>query len=380
MVNKTYTAKSIQEALGRIKEELGPDAMILSTRRLPRSPRNPYGPELFEVSAGAGDPSENVDDWLDPRLRPESQTLPDSLEDGSTRETGSWQEMKAQLLTIQEMLLLLNQSGGLPDLLRLHPQCLNLYARLVRSGISERRVYRILQKAGAFSDDTPSAEAVARRVMQGLMEAIEVSDPFAVNGQRCLAAFIGPTGVGKTTTLAKLAADLNLRQKRRVGIVSIDSYRIGAFDQLKAYASIMGLACLPAFSRQDLEVAVSRLQDRDVILIDTAGQSHLDHDRMAELGRLMAGGLPIACHLTLSTPTRREDMLEAAKRFALLNPVSYIFTKVDETRQRGNIIDQIQDAPLPISFITNGQAVPEDIVLASRKKIIDLVLSPTNRR
>ena len=283
-------------------------------------------------------------------------------------------EIRTELVSIRDMLFLFNQAGGMPDFLQMHPECLNLYARLVKAGISEPRVNRFMKQAGAFSGEVTPQE-IAKNVLEGILSHIRVCKPFVSdNGGRLVAAFIGPTGVGKTTTIAKLAAELSLKQKKRVGIISIDSYRIGAVDQLRTYSDIMGLPCLPAFSQEDLREALSRMGNRDIILVDTAGQSHLDMDRMRELGRLLASGEEIRTHLVLSATVKREDMREAAENFATLSPVSYVFTKVDETRTRGGLLDQLMDRNLPVSFVTNGQRVPEDIMNATRKRMLQLIL------
>jgi len=216
---------------------------------------------------------------------------------------------------------------------------------------------------------------ITQRVMKVLSSMVSVSDPFTTaNGKQHLAAFIGPTGVGKTTTIAKLAAVLNLQQKKRVGIISVDSFRIGAVDQLRTYAAIMGLPCLSAFSARELQMAVRKMQEKDVVLIDTAGQSHLDTERMKALGRIMEAEQNISNHLVLSATTERSDMREAAENFSILHPRTYVFTKIDETRRRGAIIDQVGQLKMPISFVTNGQRVPEDILPADKRNILKLIL------
>lgn len=380
MEAKTYKAKSIQEAIGMIKAELGPEAMILSTRRLPKGPRNPYGSDLFEVTAA---PPGSVMEKSDPL---EAEELQIGIEKWFTRDADlrapggetnlSLEGLKAELVTIKDMLFLFNQTGGMPHFLQLYPECLNLYTRLVRSGISEKRVVQLMKKAGESADNVKlTAEQIAKKVIHDIFSFVEVIDPFSHNeGERRVAAFIGPTGVGKTTTIAKLCAELSLKQKKKVGIISIDSYRIGAVEQLKTYADIMGLPCLPAFSAEDFQYALARMENREIILVDTAGQSHLDLDRMRELGRLMAGDTEISNHLVLSATAKREDMQEAARNFFMLSPKSYVFTKVDETRTRGGLIDQVLELKLPISYITNGQRVPEDIMTATQKRILQLVI------
>lgn len=380
MTAKIFKAKSIQEAIGKIKTEMGADAMILSTRRLPRGIRNPYGTDMFEVTAtppGAGiqmDESRGVEktlDGIDKWL-----TRDDDATDATAATSSAMEGLRSELVTIKDMLFLFNQTGLMPDFLQMHPECLNLYARLVRAGISEKRVGQLMKKAGGFSGGAKlSNEQIAKNIIQEIFSVVRVRDPFSADsGTRQVAAFIGPTGVGKTTTIAKLSAELSLKHKKRVGIISIDSYRIGAVEQLRTYADIMGLPCLPAFSAEDFQHALARMENRDIILVDTAGQSHLDMDRMRELGRLMAGQTTISNHLVLSATIKREDMREAAKNFSTLAPRSYVFTKVDETRTRGGLIDQVMELSLPVSYITNGQRVPEDIMGATQKRILQLVI------
>ncbi|MFH0730494.1 MAG: flagellar biosynthesis protein FlhF [Pseudomonadota bacterium] len=380
MAAKIFKAKSIQEAIGMIKAEMGAEAMILSTRRLPRGVRNPYGTDMFEVTAAPpGDVLEkpapeapaDLNDGIHNWLNRESEVKAPAGEPGLNLEG-----LRSELVTIKDMLFLFNQAGAMPDFLQMHPECLTLYTRLVRAGISEKRVGLLMKKAGGFSGEAKmSAEQIAKNIIRDIFSIVQVCDPFGSNtDSRQVAAFIGPTGVGKTTTIAKLSAELSLKHKKRVGIISIDSYRIGAIEQLRTYADIMGLPCLPAFSAEDFQHALGRMENRDIILVDTAGQSHLDMGRMRELGRLMAGETVIANHLVLSATIKREDMLEAAKNFSVLSPRSYVFTKVDETRTRGGLIDQVMDLSLPVSYITNGQRVPEDIMGATQKRILQLVI------
>ena len=367
---RNYKAKSIAEALRRVKADLGSDAMILSTRQVPGAFKNPYGGAIFEVSAicareALAAAERGRDDApllgaVDPR--------PDSSAPGACGL--GWQALQSELVGIREMLGLLNIGGGLPDTILEHPQWLGLYARLVRAGISAPRVQgaiRHLCEAGASPDPADAAQ----RIMVEILKPILTCDPFAAGARAPqFAVFVGPTGVGKTTTIAKLAAELSLKAQKRVGLISVDSFRIGAVEQLRTYAAIMGLPCLPAFSHQDLRLAVQKMECQDVVLIDTAGHSHLDGERMQQLQALLGGQGPIASHLVLSAATNRLDLQEAAARFAVFNPQSYVFTKLDETRQCGVIIDQAETLRLPISYITAGQRVPEDIHPATRQTIL----------
>jgi flagellar biosynthesis protein FlhF len=362
----------MKEAIGQVKAALGPEAIILSTRRLPRGPQNPYGRDVFEIEAADEEPldiGQATDGGRSGRADRSGRFVTGKV-------SGEWQDIRTELSEIKDMLLVSKESRGISQLLGLPPACLNLYSRLLRAGISEERAWGFMQAGGALETKKVfDPQQMTRDVCQAIMKAVTVTDPFtAETGQRYAAAFVGPTGVGKTTTIAKLSAELSLKQKKKVGIISADSYRIGAVDQLKTYAAIMGLPCLSAFSREELSKALEKMADRDVILIDTAGQSHRDMKRLRELGDLLGEEFSIDTHLVLSAATKPLDMKAAAKSFSVLKPSSYVFTKVDETESRGGLIDQLLNLKLPVSFTTNGQRVPEDIAAATQRRLLKLVL------
>jgi flagellar biosynthesis protein FlhF len=224
-----------------------------------------------------------------------------------------------------------------------------------------------------------SPKEITKRVLMEVHKAISIFNPFKTSkksqNENKFVSFVGPTGVGKTTTIAKLAADLHLKQKKKVGLISIDGYRIGAVEQLKTYAAIIGIPFVTAFSPEDIGSAVKRMQSCDVVLIDTAGMSHLDEERLKELATVLDRYPEISTQLVLSATTRRDDMKDIVEHFSIVNPRSYVFTKLDETRSCGGIIDQILNFRLPVSFITNGQNVPEDIAEATKRGISRMVLN-----
>jgi flagellar biosynthesis protein FlhF len=257
---------------------------------------------------------------------------------------------------------------------RVNPGAIDLYAKLIRSGIAEPHAQSFLEQAGGFeAHEHLSSSDSFKHVLKEISKVIDVVDPFTAGQRQIVGAFVGPTGVGKTTTIAKLAADLSIKQKRTVGLISIDNYRIAAIDQLKTYASILGVPCFPTYNSADLKFALRRMKDKDAILIDTAGQSHYDIARIEETGTLIGHDGSINSHLVLSTVTNEFEMEQAAKNFHPLSFSSYIFTKTDETRVRGVIINQLLKLRNPVSFITTGQSVPEDIFKATKKGILRLI-------
>lgn len=347
MQTKMFRAKTIDEAMAKVKNDLGPDAMIVSTNRL----RERIGGQQFEIAAV-----------------PSGESL--SAEDGD-----GIGELKSELMSIKEMLSILDHSSGMIENLLEDPAVLSLYGALLRNGVNARYARMLVNQDGTPGNDTPShPESIRTRAIGEIMQRIRVSNPFAPHPEkRIIGALVGTTGVGKTTTIAKLAAQLMLKEKKTVGLISIDNYRIGALEQLKTYANILGVPCFPAFNLEDLRFALRRLEGRDIVLIDTAGQSQYDRERLGELRQMMTDDLEISTHLLLSTTTTEAEMHQTAIRFDTLNFRSYIFTKIDEAKTCGAILNQVMNVNRPISFITNGQNVPEDIELARKQRVVELL-------
>ena len=389
MTVKTYSAHSMQAAMAQVKEDIGEDALIIATRRIPKAARDPYGKDMFQIEASPSSPSVSYSDFSDSQG---GQINRDDLQRMSARLTGGvsksparhksppWDNVQADIGQIRELLCWTHFNDDILELMEGDRDAFKVYSRLILSGLSEKRVKTFLKKGMEQTEKNPSDFTLS--VLKGLIASVETSNPFSGKKKDgpVRAAFVGPTGVGKTTTIAKLAAYFGLKRKKKVGLVSVDNYRIGAVDQLKTYSAIIGLPCIPAFTAEDLKKALNKLSGMDVVLIDTAGQSHLDSDRMMALKNIVNPGLGIETHLVISASMERLDMKEAVESFNALSPVSYVFSKVDETRRTGRLIDQMMDHKLPLSFITNGQEVPEDLIVATRKQILNLLVEPGSFR
>ena len=189
-----------------------------------------------------------------------------------------------------------------------------------------------------------------------------------------VAALIGPTGVGKTTTVAKLAANFALKEKYRVALVTADTYRIAAVEQLKTYADLIGIPIEVVYTPQELRSALYRHQDKQLVLIDTAGRSPANQPQMAELEALLAVDENIEKHLVLSATTKFSDCLQAVQRFQPSKPQKYLFTKLDEASNLGTLFNLMFHAPKTMSYLTTGQNVPDDIELADPNRLTTLML------
>ncbi|MFQ5432804.1 MAG: hypothetical protein ACE5EN_09910, partial [Nitrospinota bacterium] len=181
-----------------------------------------------------------------------------------------------------------------------------------------------------------------------------------------LVALVGPTGSGKTTTKAKLAARLEMRGKK-VGLVTIDGYRIAAVEQLRIYAGLLNVPLEVALTPDELVTAINGFSSRDVVLIDTAGHSQRDGSRLKELESFLGDGMRIENHLVLSAAADKDALDEAVRNFGRLPLSGLIFTKLDETVKPGVVISQNMKTGLPVAYCATGQKVPEDIETVSAK-------------
>jgi flagellar biosynthesis protein FlhF len=193
--------------------------------------------------------------------------------------------------------------------------------------------------------------------------------------RRTVAAVVGPTGVGKTTTLAKLAASFRLDHHRKVGLVTVDTYRVGAVDQLRAYAEIMDLPMEVVSSPREMRDALSRLHECEIVLIDTAGRSQRDHVQMRELGALLSAACPDEVHLVASAVAETESLQETVTRFREAGANRLILTKTDEATRPGRLFSFLRTAELPLSYVTNGQNVPADFRPATGERLVDWMLN-----
>jgi flagellar biosynthesis protein FlhF len=210
-----------------------------------------------------------------------------------------------------------------------------------------------------------------RAVIRGMLgEAVDV----CASGSR-VAAFIGPTGVGKTTTVAKLAARATLLENKRVAIISNDDVRIGGTAQLRAYANVLGVPMTTPTAEGGLARALARFAAADLVLVDTAGLSPGRGPDFAELARRLArAGEPVTTHLCIAASTRNEELDRILHLYGAASPHAVLPTKLDEAVAIGTVLAARTRLGVPLSFATTGQQVPDDIVLASPDFIIDLLL------
>ena len=220
--------------------------------------------------------------------------------------------------------------------------------------------------------DTPLA---LEGLTKYLSDNVQMADGLELKARkRKIAALLGPTGVGKTTTLAKIAAQCVLEKGVSTAFITADTYRISAVEQLKTYADILGLPIAIVYTPDELKEAIQKFRQKQLILIDTAGRSQHNRRQMAELKDFLAVNQNIEKYLVLSATTKNEDAKDIVDKFSVCKPDKVIFTKTDETKSLGIILNILRKKAMRLSYLTNGQSVPDDIVPAQAEKLAELFL------
>lgn len=237
--------------------------------------------------------------------------------------------------------------------------------RLVKNGAPEKLAVSLLANVGTVRDFDIILNILSRH--------IRCSGPIRCSQRQVRAALVGPTGAGKTTTAAKLAAQHLLVHKQSVALITLDTYRVGAVEQLATYARILNLPLEVAFTPEDVEALAAKHRDKDLIIIDTVGRSQRNREQLSELGRMLRSAEPTEVHLVVSASASPAVQKEAVDSFSSLSASRLILTKLDECPQTGCILELAANSLMPFSYITYGQEVPDDIAAAESEKLARLV-------
>ena len=251
------------------------------------------------------------------------------------------------------------------------------YMNLVESGVESHVARDLIEKASKAHpvDDIYHAELLKEHVRQEMMNMIRTSGPIACQkGKPKVIALVGPTGVGKTTTLAKLAANSKFVFEKRVSLISADTYRMSAIEHLNTFAGIAHLPLSAVYSPVELNSALTANKDKDLIFIDTAGRSPRDAKHLEELKIFMECAQPDEIHLVIPANMKNMDLLDTVQRFSVLPINRVVVSKVDETSTLGTIVNIAAEVACPISYITNGQTIPDDIELANSRNLADTIM------
>jgi len=388
---RTYIARSQSEAIIKIKNDLGPDATIVSVKKVKKRsfPHWIIPKEFIEIVAAVEDSSPLKQK---PAKKAEAAPITYKREDASRlvyerRVSKDLYEIKKIIeknfsdIDFADLLKRIrNDLSALKDSIKIHkdksiPFELREHIKKAdKAGIDPNLSRKF---ATDISENLPHDELSDYQKINALFtkmiaQSINVEN-IDFNKDKKVVCLIGPTGVGKTTTIAKLAATAMIKHKKDVAIITLDTYRIAAVEQLASYAKIMSMPMEIAFDKADVENAIKKFDNYQFIFIDTAGRSQKDTDHIKEI----ADSLPdeeLDVLLTLAANVKDEDIEESYKSFGILPIKGMIFTKIDEANNLGSIFNISFKSRLPIYFFATGQRVPEDILVLEPLEIANMIL------
>jgi flagellar biosynthesis protein FlhF len=375
---KTYKHRSLQEGLEDIKRDLGSEALILSTRELSVRPRfSLFKKPAWEITAA-------VEERVTPPVvaeKPEVAEKPAVA--GITRAAAASAatavapvitssrdpRMDALLSEITELKRSFRTlSKAIPGKTELNG---GIFAELINQGFDHDVADDFITSA---SKGSSSPGQVRERVCGMIADQLIIAAPAELHAKsRLVTAFVGSTGVGKTTTIAKIAGHAAVRMKKKVAMISTDMFRIGGQEQLVRFGELLGIPTYGCADVDSLKDLVASLDDRDLILIDTPGSSPSDLARLVKLESVTSAA-NAKVHLVISATTRSEDITKIIIRFQRFKPNSVIFTKIDETDSRGQLAGDLLRNEIPVSYVTNGQRVPEDLWIPTADELARYVL------
>lgn len=384
-----FIASNTTEALKLVRQQVGGDAMVLSTRDTPQGVEIvAISPDdLQKLSQQQSNSTAPATTWpapapqaqrLDAPMPPANTTLPAA--DFSAQAAPQVQQLLAEFSQVKQLLQTHLSAKAWQDMQSNSTAKAEALRLMLNSGFSSQLCDELMQ----LVQDGPEAPPVMDQLQVLLESRVQTLDPMSVFDPGGIFAFIGPTGVGKTTAIAKIAARCVLRYGReQLALLTTDTFRIGAQEQLKVYAKIIGVPVISLRDSEDLADKLRTMNDRRVILMDTAGVSQRDI-QMLEQSQLLQEGAPALKRILVMSSTTdlrtQEDVIlmhrQAAKTNEANGLMAAIITKTDEAAQIGPVLDCLVRHQLPLIFLANGQRVPEDLSQANVPYLSHRALHP----
>ncbi|MGH7442156.1 MAG: flagellar biosynthesis protein FlhF [bacterium] len=386
-----FEAPSVQEALRRVRQELGPEAVILYTKKLRRGGFFGWGGgEVAEVTAGV-DASDGGPTTPVRTAQPPGGTMPSVPVQARTPPPTTAPTFRTRLASserrgevfqselndgkvIAGQMLRGAARRNEPDL---HPELKRIQDLLVLNGVELATAQTALNpvQREIMEKGYPRTGTLFEAVARQLASMLRVSGPIEPLKGKCrVIAFIGPTGVGKTTTLVKLASQCALVHHLKVALLTADTYRIGAVEQLRIYRDIMDLPFEAVRSPEEVAPALRRHSDCDLIFFDTAGRSPQNRRQIQDLKAFLEAAKPAETHLCVSATTKNSDLLPIVGKFGLVPVNRFLVTKCDETRSHGLLLNLAAGFHVPLSYLGTGQNVPNDVEVAVPERMAAMVL------
>ena len=378
MLVKRYHAKDMQQAMDTVVRELGSDAVILNSRKVrKKGVRNLFRKPIYEVMVA-----------YDPAATPSAKKSAAAKRGGAAansaqkeREQAQAQERAAQYISSEQLERLDKRIDSINDMLSGfmekfayvkreitydYPDDLqNLLQKMIENQVAEELAHALARETDQMLRKQPGVAAA--EVLEHLMTE-QMGRPEPISHKkftRRIILVMGPTGVGKTTSIVKLAADFSVNQKKKVGLINTDTYRIGAQEQLQTYADILGIPLHVVYNADELGGVLGEMPDRDMIFVDTAGKRPGDEQHKEDISNILRILKPDDVLLCLAATTGFTAVKETVDTYGFVGDYRLIVTKLDETKHRGALLNISWYAKKPLAYATTGQNVPDDIEVAN---------------
>jgi flagellar biosynthesis protein FlhF len=384
-INK-FQGKTQEEAIEKAKKELGSDVVVMSVREVkPQGFFRMFKKSTFEVTAAI----EEKDPYpVSPRppipatVKQEANAKP---AEAKTMEAKPMEEKPSEMP--KEELKEEIKEENKEELKEERPNALTaeafdfvriLYKQLIDNEVNEKYANQILEEVEQFIRPGASVDMILANVYQKLILRFGRPEPLEVEkGKTKVVFFIGPTGVGKTTTIAKIASRFKVEQNDPIAFITSDTYRIAAPEQLRVYANILDVPMSVVYSAEELNDTLDKMRDYALVFVDTAGFSHRNETQREDISKLIKNLDPEwdkEVYLVVSATTKYRDLLDIVDIYSEISDFKLIFTKLDETSAYGNLLNIKLYSGADLSYMTTGQNVPDDIELFNIQKIVKQIL------
>ena len=386
MLIKKFQAASEQEALQLAKQELGKDVIITHIKSVkPKGIYKLFKKPLVEITA-AVDEEKNYEKKNFQQIAEEIKKNPYEFRTNRQEEEHS-SAIEQKLDSLQSMLEKQMKEQASTSVEKEEPEeeeqtaamaCVQMiYNQMVNNEVEEVYANKVISEIEQSLKPDSSVDNILSSIYQKLVLKLgEAKGIELEEGKTKYVFFIGPTGVGKTTTIAKLASSLKLKRKAKVALFTADTYRIAAVDQLRSYATILNLPLRVIYSDTEMKEAMEEFKEYDIVLVDTAGRSHKNREQRDDIERLLLS-VPEEkreVYLVLSATTKYKDLVKITEIYSDIVKYRLIFTKLDETTNFGNILNCRLYSGNSLSYVTNGQNVPNDIEVVDTQKLVKQLL------
>lgn len=395
MIIKKYQGATENEAVVKAKEDLGSDAVIMNVKSVKqRGLCRLFKKDYVEITAAVDEPDTKEgrksgkvplkDSELKNRQKPdETEQLPNRIETSELKEPAVTTAIQERLENLAQLLERQMQEEPEQDALEQEKEVQDhnsrmvklVYEQLLNNEVTEensREIMREIDNKDNLQLDDLLASVYQKIVLKlGQMKTVELSEK-----KPKIIFFIGPTGVGKTTTIAKLASKYKLEKKAKIAIITADTYRVAAVEQIRTYANILSAPIEVVYHAGELKPLYEKYQEYDLILVDTAGRSHKNEEQKEDIQKLLETALdyPHEIYLVVSATTKYKDLVRITQTYSDISDYRLLFTKIDETDALGNILNIRMLTQKPLSYTTFGQNVPEDISVTDAQGIAKQLL------